>query len=199
MFTFFFSFSTNYDNPLHRPRPCRWSIRSNRHKSSKHHKQYHRQRSLKISRPSSSPLSSSTLHPCNCAFIAAASTNSILEHDWILDSGASSHTTPHYSDCFNIISTKASIKLADGTHTNCTHQGEATINFTDELGFKKLLHLKKVLIVPDLDKHLFSVTQFSNIHGNKIMFSIHGVLLQFPSGTTLTLPPPQLVSTACLI
>ena len=131
--------------------------------------------------------------------MAQASTTSVLENDWILDSGASSHMTPYYSDCFNIINTKASIKLADGTYTTCTHQGEATLNFTDDLGLQRLLHLQKVLIVPDLDKRLFSVTQFSTIYGNKITFSIHGVLLQFPTGTTLTLPPPKLVSTACVM
>ena len=68
-----------------------------------------------------------------------------------------------------------------------------------DLGIPRLLHLQKILIVPDLDKCLFSVTQFSTIYGNKITFSIHGVLLQFPTGTTLTLSPPKLVSTACLI
>ena len=30
------------------------------------------------------------------AFMAQASTNSVLENDWILDSGASSHMTPYY-------------------------------------------------------------------------------------------------------
>ena len=204
MFTLFIYFSNNYistsNNQLHCPRLCHRPIRYNRHKSSNQRKQLQQRKSSRKSthKFSASP-SPSTQHPCTCAFIAAASTDSILEHDWILDSGASSHMTPHYSDCFNITHTKASIKLADGTHTNCTHQGEATIQFTDDLGIKQLLHLQKVLIVPDLDKRLFSVTQFSNVHGNKITFSIHGVLLQFPTGTTLTLPPPQLVSTACLI
>ena len=75
----------------------------------------------------------------------------------------------------------------------------AILNFTGDLGIQRLMHLKKVLIVPDLDKRLFSFTQFSTIHGNKITFSIHGVLLQFPTATTLTLSPPKLVSTACPI
>ena len=131
--------------------------------------------------------------------MAQVSTNLVLENDRILDSGASSHMTPHYTDCFNIIKTKASIKLADGTYTTCTHQGETTLNFTDDLGIQRLLHLQKVLIVPDLDKRLFSVTPFNTIYGNKITFSIHGVLLQFPNGTTLTLPPPKLISTACVM
>ena len=135
----------------------------------------------------------------NFAFMAQASTNSVLENDWILDSGASSHMTSYYSDCFNISKTQASIKLADGTHTTCTHQGEATLNFTDDLGIQRLVHLQKVLIVPDLDRRLLSVTQFSTVYGDKITFSIYGVLLQFPQGTQLTLPPPNLVSTACLI
>ena len=177
MFTIFIYFSNNYistsNNQLHRPRPCHRPIRHNRHKSSNQRKQLHqRNSSRKSTHKFSTSLSSSTQHPCNCAFIAAASTNSILEHDWILDSGASSHMTPHYSDCFNITRTKASIKLADGTHTNCTHQGETTIQFTDDLGIKQLLHLQKVLIVPDLDKRLFSVTQFSNVP-NEYRHNLH--------------------------
>ena len=81
--------------------------------------------------------------------------------------------------------TKASIKLADGTYTNCTHQGEVTIHFTDDLGITQLLHLKRVLIVPDLDKRLFSVTQFSTIHC--VHVSIHPGVLGFGGQVLLTM------------
>ena len=78
--------------------------------------------------------------------MTTASTNSILEHHWVLDSGASPHMTPYHTDCFNIKKTYASIKLADGTYTTCTHQGEATINFINDLGIQRLLHLQKSLL-----------------------------------------------------
>ena len=75
---------------------------------------------------------------------------------------------------------------------------EAMIQFTDDMGLKKSIHLAKVLTVPSLDRRLFSVTEFASYYGNKMTFSPHGVLFQFPSGSTLTLPPQKLTSTACL-
>ena len=49
---------------------------------------------------------------------ATASLPSLLESDWILDSGASCHMTPYISYCYNIKPAHVVIKLANGATTN---------------------------------------------------------------------------------
>ena len=58
---------------------------------------------------------------------ATTSLPSLLEYDWILDSGASCHMTPYASDCYNIKPTHVIVKLANGATTKCSQQGEAMI------------------------------------------------------------------------
>ena len=72
--------------------------------------------------------------------------------NWLLDSGATSHFTPYYSDLINPtrLEPPLNIKVADGTHLKATFQGETVLNFISDEGVEVDLRLLRVLQVPGL-------------------------------------------------
>ena len=83
-----------------------------------------------------------------------------LEKGWIIDSGASAHMTPFQRDCNNIQPTYKIIYLADGSSVPCKHMGNISLPISKNNKVIGYLILEDVLIVPNLDKRLFSVNTF---------------------------------------
>ena len=80
-----------------------------------------------------------------------------LEKGWIIDSGASAHMTPYKGDCKAIANTKRTIFLADGSSVQCKMMGIIEIPIRNRNRLIGTLKLDDVLIVPSLDRRLFSV------------------------------------------
>ena len=76
-----------------------------------------------------------------------------------MDSGASAHMhmTPFKNDCTNIQPTYKMNYLTDGSSALCKHMGNISIPISKNKRVLGSLILEDVLIVPNLDRKLFSV------------------------------------------
>ena len=101
-----------------------------------------------------------------------------LEDGWLMDSGATAHMTPHRNDCFNIIKSRAMVKLADGSTCTSEEEGQCLLDIQGSDGKQHKLLLMRVLIVPGLDRRLFSVPTFTEYEGNSINFQNNGITVK---------------------
>ena len=93
-----------------------------------------------------------------------------LEQGWVIDSGASAHMTPFKNDCYDIQNTNRRIYLADGSSVICKSSGSIIIPIIKNKMDLGTLKLEDVLIVPNLDRRLFSVNSFLNKGNNWVHF-----------------------------
>ena len=100
-----------------------------------------------------------------------------LEHGWIIDSAASAHMTPFKKDCSDIQNTNRRIYLADGSSVICKSSGSINIPITKNKRNLGTLKFEDVLIVPNLDRRLFSVNSFLNKGNNWIHFEKNHIVL----------------------
>ena len=122
-----------------------------------------------------------------------------LEKGWIIDSGASAHMTPFRKDCQEIQKTHRVIYLADGSTVLCRTMGNVRIPIHKgniEIG---TLILEDVLIVPNLDRRLFSVHAFLSKGHNWVHFSQTEIQLGIKNGPSINLPVTSLQSNAFVV
>ena len=80
-----------------------------------------------------------------------------LEKGLVIDSGASAHMAPFRKNCKNIKPASRKIFLADGSAVWCKEMGTIDIPISKGQTNLGILKLDNVLIVPSLDRRLFSV------------------------------------------
>jgi len=122
-----------------------------------------------------------------------------LEHGWIIDSGASTHMTPVKRDCKNIYTTLRQVYMADGSSVVCREAGDISIPLKTKNGSNYNLMLKDVLIIPNLDRRLFSVNAFLRRGNNWVRFYQYHVELGIKSGPTIKIPNSSLQSSAMVV
>ena len=122
-----------------------------------------------------------------------------LEKGWIIDSGASAHMTPYKRDCISITSTKRTIFLADGSSVQCRMMGIIEIPIHKKNKLIGTLKLDDVLIVPNLDRRLFSVNSFLSKGNNWVHFDKNYVQLGINDGPTIKIPITSLQSNAMVV
>ena len=116
--------------------------------------------------------------------------------NYLLDSGASSHFTPHLKDLMEPISCKNQVMLADGILVKATKTGEVNINFTSEQGQKCNLKLKRVLHIPGLNRRLFIIPAFVRDSSFRVTFNKNNTRLHFGDGQTFAIPVNRLKNSA---
>ena len=107
--------------------------------------------------------------------------------------------TPFKRDCINISSAKKEVYLADGTKIICRNVGEILIPVTSTNGLKYTLRLKDVLIIPELDRRLFSVSSFLNQGNSWVNFRKGYIELGVKSGPIINIPLTALQSSAMMV
>ena len=122
-----------------------------------------------------------------------------LEKGWIIDSGASAHMTPFKRDCKNVRPTYKLIYLADGSTVLCKTMGDIHIPISQDKTKIGTLILEDVLIVPNLDRRLFSVHAFLSKGHNWVHFSQQTIQLGIKDGPSIDLPVTSLQSNAFVV
>ncbi|MGH7954362.1 MAG: hypothetical protein ACREOZ_00200, partial [Gloeomargaritales cyanobacterium] len=108
--------------------------------------------------------------------------------NWLFDSGATAHMTPHLEDLENVNSCDVIITLADGSEVRCHHAGECAIDIIDDNGTSRKLRMGRVLYVPGLDRRLLSVPYFCQTSGNSMHFTSDDIEMTFCGYITKTFP-----------
>eukprot|EP00957_Ditylum_brightwellii_P177439 13515537-Ditylum_brightwellii.AAC.1 len=80
--------------------------------------------------------------------------------NWLIDSGATSHFTPHPLYLHDMEPYQIEVTVADGSTVMETHTGKVTILFTSDQGKETKLILHGVFYVTGLTKRLFSAPSF---------------------------------------
>ena len=122
-----------------------------------------------------------------------------LEKVWIIDSGASAHMTPFKKNCTNIQPTYKMIYLSDGSPVLCKHMGNISIPINKNKRILGSLILEDVLIVPNLDRRLFSVNTFLSKGHNWVHFSRHTIKVGIKVGPNINIPITSLQSNALVV
>ena len=122
-----------------------------------------------------------------------------LEKGWIIDSGASAHMTPFKKDCKSISTTWRTIYLAAGSSVQCRFVGIIEIPIHKGNRIIGTLKLEDVLVVPNLDRRLFSVNAFLNKGNNWVHFDKSFIKLGINDGPTIKIPNSSLQSNAMVI
>ena len=117
--------------------------------------------------------------------------------NWLVDSVASAHMTPYNRDLRDISSCAVMILLDVGSELQCTEQGTCTMNLTDNTGKTRAVLLPHVLLIPHLDRQLFSVLSFTSVNNNTVTFS-HGKVELHYSGFTSDIGIPTRIKTTAL-
>ncbi|MGH7954814.1 MAG: hypothetical protein ACREOZ_02515, partial [Gloeomargaritales cyanobacterium] len=108
--------------------------------------------------------------------------------NWLFDSGATAHMTPHLDDLENITPCDVIITLADGSEVRCKYTGECAINMIDDEGANRKMRMARVLYVPGLDRRLLSVSKFCSTRGNSMNFTTDDIEMTFAGFITKTFP-----------
>ena len=107
--------------------------------------------------------------------------------------------TPFKNDCTNIQSTYKMIYLADGSSFLCKHMRNISIPISKNKKVLGSLILEDVLIVPNLDRRLFSVNAFLSRGHNWMHFSRHTIKLGIKDGPRINIPISSLQSNALVL
>ena len=96
--------------------------------------------------------------------------SSQLTH-WILDSGATCHMTPEFTNFIpgSLEDTDKFIEVADGHHVTAKQKGSVRIQICDDNRKTFVATLYNVLLAPDLCDRLFSIITLMNA-GHKCLF-----------------------------
>ena len=111
-----------------------------------------------------------------------------LELGWVIVSDDSAHMTPFRSDCRDINHTYKQIYLTDGSSILCNQMGVIEIPIKSHRKEIGKLILEDVLIVPNLDRRLFSVSSFLSKGNNWVNFKRDQIELSVRNGPTIKLP-----------
>ena len=122
-----------------------------------------------------------------------------LVRGWIIDSGASAHMTPFKQDCNNIQPTYKQIFLADGSSVLCKEMGQVNIPIKHGRRDFGTLVLEDVLIVPNLDRRLFSVNSFLARGNNWVHFENQHIELGIQDGPKIKIPLSSLQTNAMIV
>ena len=117
-----------------------------------------------------------------------------LQNGWTIDSGASAHMNPFHKDCENIRSFRKVVYLADGSKISCHKVGDIVIPMLDNRDTHHTLRLKNVLIIPELDRRLFSVISFLTQGNCSVNFKADFIKLITKSGPKIKIPMSSLLS-----
>ena len=84
--------------------------------------------------------------------------------NWILDSGATCHTTPEVTDFIpgSLEDTDKFIDVADGHHVMANHKGSVHIQMCNHNGNTFVAPLYNVILAPYLCDRLFSINKLMN-------------------------------------
>ena len=129
-----------------------------------------------------STLALSVEHKLQNRYKCAASN---LEKGWIIDSGTSVHMPPFKKDCKSISTTRRTIYLADGSSVQCRFVGIIEIPIHQGNRIIGTLKLDVVLIVPNLNRRLFSEITFLNKGNNWVHFDKNFIKLGINDGPTI--------------
>ena len=91
------------------------------------------------------------------------------------------------------------IYLADGSSVLCRHMGNITIPINKNNRLLGSLILEDVLIVPNLDRRLFSVNAFLSKGHNWVHFSRNTIKLGLKDGPSIIIPITSLQSNALVV
>ena len=122
-----------------------------------------------------------------------------LERGWVINSGASAHMTPFRKDCKNIQTAHRKIFLADGSVVTCKEMGVINIPIQNGKTILGTLRLDNVLIVPSLDRRLFSVNSFLQNGNNWVHFENNSIHLGIRDGPKIRIPITSLQSNALIV
>ena len=107
--------------------------------------------------------------------------------------------TPFKKDCKNIQSTQRKIFFADGSIVICKEMGMIEIPIYQDKILLGTLILDDVLIVPSLDRRLFSVNSFLSKGNNWVHFEKHSITLGLKDGPKVNIPITSLQSNALIV
>ena len=93
-----------------------------------------------------------------------------LDKGWIIDSGAPVHMTPFRKDCRNIKPANRKIFLADGSVVLYKEMGTIDVLILNRQRKLGILKMGVVLILPSLDRKLFSLNSFLKNRNNWVHF-----------------------------
>jgi hypothetical protein len=109
--------------------------------------------------------------------------------NFLPDSGATQHMTPHLEDLFDVVEGQAlGVEMADGHVIKCSKTGNILVKMTDDNGKILRAVLNDVMYVPGLSRRLFSITRFAH-HGHYATICNGSTTLYFgkeESAVTLT-------------
>ena len=123
----------------------------------------------------------------------------ILKKRWIIDSGASAYKTTFKRDCKHIENTYTKIFLADGPSVYCQQMGKIDILIKKGRYIIGTLRLDDVLIVPSLDRRIFSVISFLSKGNRRVLFQDNYVELSIKNGPKFRIPITSLQSNAMIV
>ena len=103
--------------------------------------------------------------------------------------------TPFHKDCENIRPVRKVVYLADGSKISCNKVGDIVIPMLDNRENRHTLRLKNVLIIPKLDRRLFSVNSFLTQGNCSVNFKADFIELITKSGPKIKIPMSSLLST----
>ena len=107
--------------------------------------------------------------------------------------------TPFKQDCNNIQPTYKQIFLADGSSVLCREMGQVNIPIKHGRRNFGTLVLEDVLIVPNLDRRLFSVNSFLARGNNWVHFENNHIKLGIQDGQKIKIPPSSLKTNAMIV
>ena len=111
-----------------------------------------------------------------------------LKKSWVIDSGASAHMTPFRKDNKNIQPASGKIFLADVSAVLCKEMGTIDISISKGQINLGILKLDNILIVPSLDRRLFSVNSFLQNGNNWVHFEGSFIHLGIKDGPRIRIP-----------
>ena len=106
---------------------------------------------------------------------------------------------PFKGDCKSIITTRRTIFLADGSSVQCRFMGIIEIAVHKRNMLIGNLKLDDVLIVPNLDRRLFSICSFLSKGNNWVHFNKDYIQLGINDGPTIKIPITSLQSNAMVV
>ena len=120
-----------------------------------------------------------------------------LVHDlynWVMDSGATCHMTPYKSDFLpeTIRSVNKVVEVADGHTVPATLCGKVLVITSTDLGQKINLRIEDVLLVPNLERRLFSLMSLIEQDHDVRLSRNKGVQIYFSGERSpVTIPMPN--------
>ena len=131
---------------------------------------------------------------CSCSDSVNHSKECACKHEddgrifWILDSGTSTHFTPHHSDFIDYVELKGDDHIpvqTAGSIIHVTGHGHMLIQWMDHVHKQShLLDLHGTWHIPNLDVHLISLGQLLN-HGAKVQGNMHQINVLYSDGILL--------------